>query len=66
MRFDPKWGGPEAATFDQLDDWTKRPERGIRYYSGTATYRKAFDGSGGSHLDLGQVKCIAYSALSVG
>ncbi len=59
VRFNPKWGGPESATFDQLDDWTQRPERGIRYYSGTATYRKTFDANGGSYLDLGQVKCIA-------
>jgi hypothetical protein len=62
--FDPKWGGPEAATFDQLDDWTKRPERGIRYYSGTATYRKTFDASTGSYLDLGQVKCIGRVRLN--
>ena len=44
VTFDPKWGGPEkAVTFDKLDDWTKRPESGIKYYSGRATYRKTFD-----------------------
>lgn len=40
--FDPKWGGPAEVKFDKLEDWTKRPEPGIRYYSGTATYRKVF------------------------
>lgn len=64
VRFDPRWGGPEASTFDELDDWTKRPERGIRYYSGTAAYRKTFDTSSGSYLDLGQVKCIARVRLN--
>jgi hypothetical protein len=64
VHFDPKRGGPESATFDQLDDWTRRPERGIRYYAGTATYRRTFDATGGTYLDLGQVKCIARVRLN--
>jgi hypothetical protein len=69
VRFDPKWGGPSSAeaakgkpdtvTFDSLQDWTKRVEAGIRYYSGTATYRKAFDGAKGKWLDLGVVNHLA-------
>ena len=42
VAFDPKWGGPEKITLDTLQDWTKRPESGIKYYSGIATYRKTF------------------------
>jgi len=43
VSFDPKWGGPEKVTFDTLQDWTKYAKRGIKYYSGIATYRKILD-----------------------
>ncbi|MCJ7447875.1 MAG: glycosyl hydrolase [Bacteroidales bacterium] len=67
VAFDTSWGGPEKTEFKNLDDWSKRPEDGIRYYSGTAVYSKTFDlpDSAGSihksnfYLDLGNVKNIA-------
>lgn len=43
VSFDPKWGGPKNVSFDSLVDWTTRPEPGIKFYSGTAVYRKKFD-----------------------
>ena len=71
LSFDPEWGGPESVVFEKLDDWSKRPEPGIRYYSGTATYRKTFDlpqAVGNSprpiYLELGQVKNLATVRLN--
>lgn len=66
VTFDRKSGGPEnPVLFSNLEDWTKRPEPGIKYYSGTATYVKEFNwtGAGGMGsrfwLDLGRVNYIA-------
>jgi hypothetical protein len=66
VRFDPKWGGPESIVFDKLDDWTKRPEPGIKFYSGKATYLNTFDLPESArppgqrlYLDLGSLKNVA-------
>lgn len=69
VSFDPKWGGPASATFDRLEDWTKRPEPGIRYYSGAATYRTQFDVPADLQgrplwLDLGEVHELATVRLN--
>lgn len=71
VEFDPAWGGPESVVFERLEDWTRRTEEGIRYYSGTATYRKMFDlppslrGSGKRlYIDLGTVRNIAQVRLN--
>lgn len=57
------WGAPESITFATLEDWTKRPEKAIQYYSGTAVYRTTFDWSSPvpekALLDLGKVEVIA-------
>ncbi|MDP9038714.1 MAG: hypothetical protein M3O02_05485 [Acidobacteriota bacterium] len=64
VRFDPKWGGPTSIEFPALEDWTTRPEKGIRFYSGTAVYTKALKLSAADvgrrlWLDLGTVHHIA-------
>ena len=70
VAFDPKWGGPEKVKFEELQDWSKHSERGIRYYSGSATYRKSFDRSEGVdanaavYLDLGTVRDICRVRLN--
>jgi len=66
VQFDPKWGGPKKPViFDSLQDWTKRTEPGIKYFSGTAIYRKTFDAASGiSWLDLGVVQHTARVRLN--
>ncbi len=71
VTFDPEWGGPESVVFKKLDDWTLRPEPGIKYYSGKATYSKTFDypASGIPHsaplfLDLNRARNIAQVRLN--
>jgi hypothetical protein len=72
VEFDPRWGGPESVEFPELVSWTRRPEDGIRYYSGKATYRKSFDfeplpaalARNRVFLDLGAVKALAEVRLN--
>ncbi len=71
VSFDPRWGGPESITFDSLADWSQRPEDGIKFYSGTAVYRKTFElPASGSlpdqkyFLSLGDVKNLARIKLN--
>ena len=69
VSFDPKWGGPARVAFDKLTDWTKRPEDGIRHYSGLAVYRKRIDlpvveKSERLLLDLGEVRHLARVRLN--
>ncbi len=66
VTFPPKLGAPASATFDALASWTDRPESGIRYFSGTATYTKDFSLPADriredqeTWLDLGDVQVIA-------
>ncbi|MEI6606461.1 MAG: glycosyl hydrolase, partial [Verrucomicrobiota bacterium] len=68
VAFDPKWGGPENFSFDTLQDWTSRPESGVKYYSGIATYRKTINLAqtplGNTYLDLGVVHDMARVKLN--
>jgi hypothetical protein len=69
VRFAPGWGAPEAVTFERLEDWTQRPEDGIKHFSGTAVYRTTFEipaalGGYQLSLDLGAVCDLAAVRLN--
>jgi hypothetical protein len=72
VSFDTIMGGPSSIVFDDLADWSGRPEDGIKYYSGEALYSKSFslpeslinDKSKDIYLDLGAVKNIASVTLN--
>ena len=70
VSFDPRWGGPKSVRFDRLDDWSKRAEEGIKYYSGQAVYKTSFDApanlsnNSGYSLALGEVRDLASVKLN--
>lgn len=71
VRFDPSWGGPESAHFPELVSWSTHADEGIRHYSGTAIYLKAFELPKRQYqpgqrlfLDLGKVHEIASVRLN--
>ncbi len=62
-------GAPASATFDHLTPWNENSQDGIRYFSGTATYRMSFELSPEQtahlvELQLGEVKDIARVRLN--
>jgi hypothetical protein len=69
VSFNDSKGGPASVVFDQLGDWTQRPEPSIKHYSGTATYRRTFDAAGLKpasplFLDIGPINGIARVRLN--
>jgi len=66
VAFQPGRGAPATARFDALRSWSESDDSGIKYFSGTATYKASFDVpahwfvSGTRYwLDLGDVKNLA-------
>jgi hypothetical protein len=71
VSFPPESGLRAPLRFDQLISWTERPESGVKYFSGAAAYRAAFQVPAealgkGRHLwlDLGDVQAFAQVKLN--
>ncbi len=68
VAFDSKFGGPSTIKFDQLQDWTEHEMRGVKYYSGIATYKKTISidklEDKKYYIDLGVVNDIAWVKLN--
>lgn len=62
--FPEGWGAPASATMEKLTSWSESSDKGIKYFSGTATYKNTFEikkiTKGARYiLDLGKVKNLA-------
>mgnify|MGYP001270354690 CR=1 FL=1 len=71
LAYQPNRGAPKNAEFSRLISWTDHPDKGIKYFSGTATYAKKLSVSKEFcakgrvvRLDLGQVKNFATVTLN--
>jgi hypothetical protein len=72
LSFDPAWGTKETVTLDELSSWSEHSDPLVKYYSGTATYHKAFDvpesriskENSRFCLDLGKVEVMARVTLN--
>jgi hypothetical protein len=69
VAFSPGRAGPARAEFPALVPWNTSTEPGIRYYSGTAVYRKTFEFRRAATdatvaLDLGEVGVLAAVKLN--
>ena len=69
VAFDPKWGPNAPVKFDKLIPWNDSADDEIKYFSGSAVYRKTFTLSNINvasplQLDLGQVDVMARVKLN--
>ena len=69
VAFPPNLGAPASATFDKLISLSDHPDPGIRFFSGTTTYRTTFAANASPpdskvFLDLGDVQVIAEVTLN--
>ncbi|MFH1920453.1 MAG: glycosyl hydrolase [Planctomycetota bacterium] len=69
LAFPKGWGAPAETVLDELLPWNEHPQEGIRYFSGTATYRNVFDLRPDLNgkvltLDLGKLKNVAEVRLN--
>ena len=71
LAFPKDLGAPDHVTLDRLLSWPEHSNPGVKYFSGTATYRKRFplpkgipDPHRRLYLDLGRVCVIAEVALN--
>lgn len=66
LSFPDNWGAPKSVKLTKLISWTDHPDEGIKYFSGTASYKNSFDISGKSlqkdsviNINLGDVLDVA-------
>jgi hypothetical protein len=74
LNFTPGWGAPEKVTLEKLISWNRHANEGVRYYSGSAVYKKTFQfelapETGKNlqraiYLDLGRVAVMAEVKLN--
>jgi hypothetical protein len=71
LEFPKGLGAPERVTLERLISWTDHPNPGVKYFSGTATYRRKFEVPArmlardrALYLDLGRVCVIAQAKLN--
>jgi hypothetical protein len=71
LEFPKGLGAPERVTLERLISWTEHPEVGVKYFSGTATYRlplevpaRMLGKDRALYLDLGRVSVIAEAKLN--
>ena len=71
LQFPPNAGAPDQVTLEKLISWSEHSSPGVKYFSGTATYRKTISVPSGMlgknrrvYLDLGKVHVIAQVTLN--